>query len=155
MSILPLAISIVTALAKLLLDDFKGAFETIKTAVTNLGTTIKNAFGKLMTLGRDLVTGIKNGFVSAWNSFTSTVSNLFSGFISWIKKRLGISSPSTVMAGLGSDTAEGGPLPAQSGRRGEGCGDPAIRGRAHRGVRWPARDARAVIAGGRLLVRYR
>ncbi|MEV4806760.1 hypothetical protein AB0K18_42770 [Nonomuraea sp. NPDC049421] len=106
-SVLPLVISIVTALAKVLTGDFQGAWDTIKKGVQQFAQTITSAFKKLWTLGSDLVAGIKNGFVNAWNSFTSAVGNLFSGFISWIKNLLGIASPSTVMAGIGSDTAKG------------------------------------------------
>ncbi|MEU1883434.1 hypothetical protein ABZ470_39525 [Streptosporangium sp. NPDC020072] len=106
-SVLPLAISLLTALAKILSGDVQGALNTIKAAFTKFGTTVKSAFTKLMSLGKDLVDGIRNGFVNAWNGFVSSVGNLFTGFITWIKGLLGIHSPSTVMAGIGSDTAKG------------------------------------------------
>ncbi|MEU4511782.1 hypothetical protein AB0G05_20000 [Nonomuraea wenchangensis] len=113
-SVLPLVISIITALVKVLTGDFQGAWDTIKAGVKQFGDTITGAFKKLWDLGKDLVNGIKNGFVNAWNGFISTVGNLFSGFVSWIKKLLGISSPSKVMAGIGSDTAKGWLLGLQS-----------------------------------------
>ncbi len=106
-AILPVAISFVTALAKVLKGDFKGAFDTVKNAATTFGKTIKAAFAKLQSAGKDLVEGIKNGFVNAWNSFVSAAGGLFTSFISWIKGLLGIRSPSTVMAGIGADTAKG------------------------------------------------
>ncbi|MGW4639548.1 phage tail protein [Sphaerisporangium sp. NPDC004334] len=106
-SVVPLMVSVITALVQVLRGDFSGALETIKGAVVTFGTTIMNAFKKLFTLGKDLVDGIKQGFVNAWNSFTATVGSLFSGFIGWIKKLLGIASPSKVMASIGSDTAKG------------------------------------------------
>lgn len=58
-------------------------------------------------IGKSIVDGIRQGVTEQWQRLKSDVSNLFTGLVSWIKNLLGIHSPSTVFAGIGTNMAKG------------------------------------------------
>ena len=58
-------------------------------------------------IGVSIVDGIRKGITEQWQRLKADVSNLFTGLVDWIKKLLGIHSPSTVFAGIGVNMAKG------------------------------------------------
>lgn len=58
-------------------------------------------------IGVSIVDGIRKGITEQWQRLKADVSNLFTGLVDWIKKLLGIHSPSTVFAGIGTNMAKG------------------------------------------------
>lgn len=58
-------------------------------------------------IGKSIVDGIRKGITEQWQRLKADVSNLFTGLVDWIKKLLGIHSPSTVFAGIGTNMAKG------------------------------------------------
>lgn len=58
-------------------------------------------------IGKSIVDGIRQGVTEQWQRLKADVSNLFTGLVDWIKKLLGIHSPSTVFAGIGTNMAKG------------------------------------------------
>ncbi len=65
-------------------------------------------FGESMIgVGASIVDGIRKGITEQWQRLKADVSNLFTGLVDWIKKLLGIHSPSTVFAGIGTNMAKG------------------------------------------------
>ncbi|MEU8195229.1 hypothetical protein AB0C10_15760 [Microbispora amethystogenes] len=61
----------------------------------------------LTSHGRDLIEGLKRGVQAAWGKVKGWFSGLINQLPQWVKDILGIHSPSTVMAALGSDTMKG------------------------------------------------
>ena len=111
-------------------DDFRNAlisaWEAIKSAATNIFTsvanffvkTIPNAFNSVLNwfkgvgkkfseIGKNIVQGLKNGIKSAWNNLVSWFKGLFGDLIGIAKRILGIASPSKVFKKFGAFTAEG------------------------------------------------
>lgn len=58
-------------------------------------------------IGKSIVDGIRQGVTEQWQRLKSDVSNLFTGLVDWIKKLLGIHSPSRVFADIGQNMAAG------------------------------------------------
>lgn len=58
-------------------------------------------------IGKSIVDGIRQGVTEQWQRLKADVSNLFTGLVDWIKNLLGIHSPSTVFAGIGTNMAKG------------------------------------------------
>jgi hypothetical protein len=77
----------------------------------DLGSKVKNAVGNLAKLlysvGEDIVSGLLSGITDAWHWVTDKLSSLISGLSTAAKKLLGISSPSTVFADIGTSIGEG------------------------------------------------
>lgn len=79
--------------------------------VPKLLATLIHSFGSagaaIAGIGVSIVDGIRKGITEQWQRLKSDVSNLFTGLVDWIKKLLGIHSPSTVFAGIGTNMAKG------------------------------------------------
>lgn len=79
--------------------------------VPKLIVALVHAFGSYVSsvagIGKAIVDGIRKGITEQWQRFKADVSNLFTGLVDWIKKLLGIHSPSTVFAGIGTNMAKG------------------------------------------------
>ena len=79
--------------------------------VPKLIVALVHAFGSYVSsvagIGKAIVDGIRKGITEQWQRLKADVSNLFTGLVDWIKKLLGIHSPSTVFAGLGTNMAKG------------------------------------------------
>lgn len=71
----------------------------LKTSVTGLFTALHDALFNISfaDIGANIVTGIKNGISGAWDKFKEWLGNLLGDeLIKWVKKKLGIESPSKV-----------------------------------------------------------
>lgn len=66
-----------------------------------------SAGASIAGIGVSIVDGIRKGITEQWQRLKTDVSNLFTGLVDWIKKLLGIHSPSTVFAGIGTNMAKG------------------------------------------------
>lgn len=79
--------------------------------VPKLIVALVHAFGSYVSsvagIGKAIVDGIRKGITEQWQRLKADVSNLFTGLVDWIKKLLGIHSPSTVFAGIGTNMAKG------------------------------------------------
>ena len=77
----------------------------------DLGRSISGFFsstwGSLTSAGADLVTGFVNGIRTRWNQLRQSVISIPGEVVGWFKARLGIHSPSTVMASIGANVVIG------------------------------------------------
>lgn len=105
--IIGVGIEIVIALASGLVSNAGH----IIAAVPRLVETIVRGFlanvKSYWDIGKSIVDGIRKGITEQWRRLKADVSNLFTGLVDWIKKLLGIHSPSTVFAGIGTNMAKG------------------------------------------------
>lgn len=105
--IIGVGIEIVIALASGLVSNAGH----IVAAVPRLVETIVRGFlanvKSYWDIGKSIVDGIRKGITEQWQRLKADVSNLFTGLVDWIKKLLGIHSPSTVFAGIGTNMAKG------------------------------------------------
>lgn len=105
--IIGVGIEIVIALASGLVSNAGH----IIAAVPRLVETIVRGFlanvKSYLDIGKSIVDGIRKGITEQWQRLKADVSNLFTGLVDWIKKLLGIHSPSTVFAGIGTNMAKG------------------------------------------------
>ena len=105
--IIGVGIEIVIALASGLVSNAGH----IIAAVPRLVETIVRGFlanvKSYWDIGKSIVDGIRKGITEQWQRLEADVSNLFTGLVDWIKKLLGIHSPSTVFAGIGTNMAKG------------------------------------------------
>lgn len=62
---------------------------------------------KMLEVGSNIVSGVWNGISGAAEKFKENVSSFFSGIVDGVKNTLGIHSPSTVFAGIGSNMVAG------------------------------------------------
>lgn len=96
-------------------DDIKSAFSRGIAAVVNFvkgfGARITSAFGDLGSLlagvGRDVVLGLVHGIENAADLVIGAAKSLASHIPKWVKKVLGITSPSKVLQALGEETGRG------------------------------------------------
>ena len=123
----PKMVEFLTAISQLLRGDFAGAWETIRTLVSGVWDDIKTAtmkvaeeittrvetfidetIGKAKALGKDIVDGIANGIKEAQDAVRRALANAINNGIDFVKKFLGIASPSKVMADIvGNPMAQG------------------------------------------------
>lgn len=105
--IIGVGIEIVIALASGLVSNAGH----IIAAVPRLVETIVRGFlanvKSYWDIGKSIVDGIRKGITEQWQRLKADVSKLFTGLVDWIKKLLGIHSPSTVFAGIGTNMAKG------------------------------------------------
>lgn len=99
--LLPFWIKIITAVVKLLNGDFKGAFQSIISAIKGFGDTITGA-------GRALMEGLWNGIVAAGNQIKSKIVGFLRSILPQpVLDFLGIHSPSTMFAKMGREVPAG------------------------------------------------
>ncbi|WP_143082640.1 phage tail protein [Nonomuraea wenchangensis] len=100
-SLLPFWIKIITALVKLINGDFKGAFQSIMSAIKGFGDTIMNA-------GKALMDGLWNGIVAAGNQIKSKIVGFLRSILPQpVLDFLGIHSPSKLFAKMGREVPAG------------------------------------------------
>ena len=79
--------------------------------VPKLLASLIHSFGSagaaIAGIGKSIVDGIRKGITEQWERLKSDVSHLFTGLVDWIKKLLGIHSPSRVFADIGQNMAAG------------------------------------------------
>lgn len=87
--------------------------EAATNALGALGLQMPGEFGEL---GRNLMQGLVNGVRSMGGAVKEAISEMGGGVISWFKEKLGIHSPSRVMAAMGEYVSEGAAVGINSGR---------------------------------------
>ena len=91
--------------------DFLGFFDGLLTDIGTWITDVLDTIGTLATdlfnVGKDIVTGLWDGLKDKWEDVKNWFSNVFAEVPEWIKKLLGISSPSKVFMGIGDMMMEG------------------------------------------------
>lgn len=118
----------IKAIAKSVWDGIKGMVSRvvtgIKTAITGAWDTIKGLTSKafeaikgfilgplkaidLLRIGKDIINGLVNGITSGIEWVKKKIATIAGIIPNWLKKKLGINSPSRVMHALGSYTGEG------------------------------------------------
>lgn len=105
--IIGVGIEIVIALASGLVSNaghiLAAVPRLVETIVRGFLACVKSYWG----IGKSIVDGIRQGVTEQWQRLKSDVSHLFTGLVDWIKKLLGIHSPSRVFADIGQNMAAG------------------------------------------------
>lgn len=85
-------------------DQVKTTFTTKWAAIKATVQTWKN---DLKSIGSDMVQGLLNGIQAKWNALKAKISEMADMLPNWLKKKLGIKSPSRVFMGLGGHIGDG------------------------------------------------
>lgn len=96
-----LVTTLITGIGDMLPELGQAALDIIDALVNGID------WQKLLDMGTDMVNGIWDGIKTTWDTLTSNVGELFTGLIDWLKKLLGIASPSKVFSDIGSNMALG------------------------------------------------
>lgn len=105
--IIGVGIEIVIALASGLVSNAGHIIAAVPRLVETIVRGFLAAVKSYWDIGKSIVDGIRKGITEQWQRLKADVSNLFTGLVDWIKKLLGIHSPSTVFAGIGTNMAKG------------------------------------------------
>ncbi|MFD1203744.1 hypothetical protein ACFQ38_01180, partial [Sporosarcina contaminans] len=102
-------LGVIQTVLKLLQGDWSGAWETIKTTASTIMDNIIKYFKDidLLQVGKDIIQGLIDGIGSMANAVVEKVKTLADSIPNWIKKVLGIHSPSRVTKKLGEETGTG------------------------------------------------
>lgn len=89
---------------KLLQGDWEGAWDTIVETAKSIGSSIVETFSSIIDsvwqVGVDIVNGLIKGITSMWDSVKKAAAGIADIIPEWLKKKLGIHSPSRVMAAI-------------------------------------------------------
>lgn len=90
-------------------NAISNAMSAIKTTVQNLWNGVMSFFKgiSLVDIGKNIIKGFTKGISSMFDGVKKTISKITNFIPGFIKKALGIKSPSRVLMGLGEDTGEG------------------------------------------------
>ena len=104
-----LVLGIIKTVLKILQGDWKGAWQSIKDTAKNIMDSIVNTFKNidLLQVGKDIINGLIKGIKSMASAVKDGVMSLANKLPGWVKKPLGIKSPSRVFMALGRFTGEG------------------------------------------------
>lgn len=105
--IIDAAIKIVNALLTGIVDNLPVIINGALKIITTLAEELIRLVPTLIQSGKDLVAGIWEGLQSAWAGLKASLGTLIAGLPDWVKKLLGIGSPSKVTAKIGISFAEG------------------------------------------------
>lgn len=105
--IIGVGIEIVIALASGLVSNAGHIIAAVPRLVETIVRGFLAAVKSYWDIGKSIVDGIRQGIVEQWQRLKADVSNLFTGLVDWIKKLLGIHSPSRVFADIGQNMAAG------------------------------------------------
>lgn len=105
--IIGVGIEIVIALASGLVSNAGHIIAAVPRLVETIVRGFLACVKSYWDIGKSIVDGIRQGVTEQWQRLKSDVSNLFTGLVSWIKKLLGIHSPSRVFADIGQNMAAG------------------------------------------------
>lgn len=105
--IIGVGIEIVIALASGLVSNAGHIIAAVPRLVETIVRGFLASVRSYWSIGKSIVDGIRKGITEQWQRLKTDVSNLFTGLVDWIKKLLGIHSPSTVFAGIGTNMAKG------------------------------------------------
>ncbi|WP_079480564.1 phage tail protein [Halobacillus salinus] len=104
-----LVMGILDTVMSLIKGDWEGAWETIKGTATDIMDSIVNTFEgiDLLQVGKNIIQGLVDGIGSMFGAIRDMVSKAADLVPGWLKKKLGIHSPSRVTTRLGEYTGEG------------------------------------------------
>lgn len=105
--IIGVGIEIVIALASGLVSNAGHITAAVPRLVETIVRGFLAAVKSYWDIGKSIVDGIRQGITEQWQRLKADVSNLFTGLVDWIKKLLGIHSPSRVFADIGQNMAAG------------------------------------------------
>lgn len=105
--IIGVGIEIVIALASGLVSNAGHILAAVPRLVETIVRGFLAAARSYWNIGKSIVDGIRQGVTEQWQRLKSDVSHLFTGLVDWIKKLLGIHSPSRVFADIGQNMAAG------------------------------------------------
>jgi phage-related minor tail protein len=105
--IIGVGIEIVIALASGLVSNAGHILAAVPRLVETIVRGFLAAVKSYWDIGKSIVDGIRQGITEQWERLKSDVSHLFTGLVDWIKKLLGIHSPSRVFADIGQNMAAG------------------------------------------------
>lgn len=105
--IIGVGIEIVIALASGLVSNAGHILAAVPRLVETIVRGFLAAATSYWNIGKSIVDGIRQGVTEQWQRLKSDVSHLFTGLVDWIKKLLGIHSPSRVFADIGQNMAAG------------------------------------------------
>lgn len=105
--IIGVGIEIVIALASGIVSNTGHIIAAVPRLVETIVRGFLACIKSYWSIGKSIVDGIRKGITEQWQRLKTDVSNLFTGLVDWIKKLLGIHSPSTVFAGIGTNMAKG------------------------------------------------
>ncbi len=108
-SAIDIVLGVVQAGLKLLQGDWKGALDSLLQVIKNVWGNIEKFFKgiDLAQTGKDIINGLIKGINSMGEAIRKAVSEIADKIPAWVKKILGIHSPSRVMAELGVFTGQG------------------------------------------------
>lgn len=75
--------------------------------ITEAISAIKEKIGDMLQAGKDIIQGLWDGMLEIWESVKVWFNTALSELPDWLKRLLGIASPSKVMEALGRNTMEG------------------------------------------------
>ena len=105
--IIGMGIEIVIALASGLVSNAGHIIAAVPRLVETIVRGFLACVKSYWNIGKSIVDGIRQGVTEQWQRLKSDVSHLFTGLVDWIKKLLGIHSPSRVFADIGQNMAAG------------------------------------------------
>ncbi len=97
-------IDVIRSIVQFLTDVFSGDWEA---AWEDISSIPGNFVEKMKTAGKNLIDGVIGGIKEKWEDLKSNVMEVAGKISDWFKEKLGINSPSTVMAENGEYLVEG------------------------------------------------
>ncbi|MGE7092526.1 hypothetical protein ACQKII_13995 [Lysinibacillus sp. NPDC048646] len=97
-----LVMGIIQTVMQLINGDWEGAWNTIKSTGESIWNSIVGFFEKvnLWDIGVNIIKGLLDGINSMWENVKSAAAGIADLIPDWLKKKLGIHSPSRVMASV-------------------------------------------------------
>lgn len=97
---LNLVSGIIKTVTSLIQGDWQGAWSNIKQTAINIWNSIESFFRNinLFEIGKNIIQGLIKGINSMWENVKKTAAGIADLIPDWLKKKLGIHSPSRVMA---------------------------------------------------------
>ena len=106
-AIIEMGITLIVQLAAGLIKAIPQLLAALPQIIAAIVSGLGSAVGSVMQIGIDIVKGLWEGIKSMGKWLSDAVGNFFGGIVSGVKGLLGIHSPSTVFAGIGSNMGEG------------------------------------------------
>ncbi|MBU5250499.1 hypothetical protein KQI46_00810 [Lysinibacillus capsici] len=99
---LNLVSGIIKTVTSLIQGDWQGAWSNIKQTAINIWNSIESFFRNinLFEIGKNIIQGLIKGINSMWENVKKTAAGIADLIPDWLKKKLGIHSPSRVMASV-------------------------------------------------------
>ena len=105
--LIEMGITLIVQLAAGLIKAIPQLLAALPQIIAAIVSGLGSAVGSVMQIGIDIVKGLWEGIKSMGKWLSDAVGNFFGGIVSGVKGLLGIHSPSTVFAGIGSNMGEG------------------------------------------------